>query len=142
MKDNLIEKKGVPKVAPTLSYVEGEGWQNDHLCFSLPRQPNRDVVESIASNFVQTINTMATGSEYVVVDNTQSLSGAEFVEFQIKKKHPKLRDLDQTCYRVTKPSQGNTVDIYIDGRKGQTDDLANALRAYQAVLETTASKEF
>ena len=137
MKDANIENIGIPKVATTLSYVEGEGGLNDHLSFSLQRQPNRSVVESIASNFVQTINTMGTGSEFVIFDNTRSIGGAEFVEFQIKKKHPKFSDLDQTCYRVTKPTQGNTVDIYLEGRKGQTDDLANALRAYQAVLETT-----
>ena len=137
MKDANIENIGIPKVATTLSYVEGEGGLNDHLSFSLQRQPNRGVVESIANNFVQTINTMGTGSEFVIFDNTRSLGGAEFVEFQIKKKHPKFSDLDQTCYRVTKSTQENTVDIYLEGRKGQTDDLANALRAYQAVLETT-----
>jgi len=136
MKDANIENIGIPKVATTLSYVEGEGGLNDHLSFSLQRQPNRGVVESIASNFVQTINTMGTGSEFVIFDNTRFIGGAEFVEFQIKKKHPKFSNLDQTCYRVTKPTQGNTVDIYLEGRKGQTDDLANALRAYQAVLKT------
>ena len=127
-------------LAPTtkLSYVEGNLGLNDHLLFSFQSSPHPDSISKIATHFTRALNAMDTGSQFITFDNTRSTGGVEFKEYQIKKKHPKISDLDKTCYTVNQSSLDGSIRISLSGRKGFNDDEEIALRTYQALLETTS----
>ncbi len=111
--------------------------ESEHLEFAFEQQPNEAIVKKIVDDFVKKLNNMNTGNYYRVFDNSTNIDGLRRVEYQVKavdSEHPALNSTHYIVSRNINRSLGESVSIYIDGFTIEKDNLANALRAYQATL--------